>query len=137
MVMDMSLTGNIKLDELREKVRQSATKIFNKLDSSQLGEISYSGFLAAMIPKHIGVHDALLRASFNRFDADCTGSITLENLRSVFGDTFDGEPIESLMTELDPSGSMAFDAFVARVNACSQQQVPNGERPNPACCTIH
>ncbi|CAE7886108.1 CPK12, partial [Symbiodinium sp. KB8] len=110
--MDEDKTGAIKIWEfkkvLEEKCRmksEEATKIFQALDTTQTDEIHYSEFLAAMVSTRIALHDDLLLATFKRFDKDNSGRITVENLREVLGETFEGNAVENIMLEADLTGS--------------------------------
>lgn len=132
LLMDMEQDGIIVLSDLRDKLTHGASKVFAAMDTNRRGEVFYSEFLAAMVPGHIGFHDALLRATFNRFDVKCTRRVTLESLRYVLGDKFDGVPVEILMNDLDNRGSMSYETFTQHIRNSNGQH-----RPNPACCTIH
>merc|ERR1719446_1874417 len=103
--MDSGNSGTITLTELREVLvnkfhinDEETERIFAALDSNNDDEIHYSDFLAAMVSKRISLHDDLLRSTFTKFDTDNSGYITVENLRDLFGNTFEGETVEKLMT---------------------------------------
>eukprot|EP00403_Amphidinium_massartii_P015291 CAMPEP_0178428868 /NCGR_PEP_ID=MMETSP0689_2-20121128/30506_1 /TAXON_ID=160604 /ORGANISM="Amphidinium massartii, Strain CS-259" /LENGTH=539 /DNA_ID=CAMNT_0020050667 /DNA_START=67 /DNA_END=1686 /DNA_ORIENTATION=- len=63
-------------------------------------EIHFSDFLAAMVSTRIEVTDELLREAFRKFDTDDTGFITVDDLRVVLGDKFNGERVEQLHKEV-------------------------------------
>jgi len=110
LAMDQDKHGTLSSLELKCALRKylpdgEATRIFQALDSDQDAEVRYSDFLAAMLSACLPLHDDLLRAAFNRFDADHSGAITADDVRAVLGgDTFEGERVEQLMGEADPDG---------------------------------
>lgn len=106
--MDANKHGTITLAELRSVLVDKfhindaeVLQIFHNLDTNNDEEIHYSDFLAAMVNTRIVLHDDLLRAAFKKFDADASGYITVENLRQVLGDSFDGVEVDQLLKEAD------------------------------------
>merc|ERR1711862_1093450 len=69
------------------------------LDSNEDDEIHYSDFLAAMVSTQIALHDGLLYDTFKRFDTDNSGYITVENLKELLGESYDGVNVECLLSE--------------------------------------
>jgi hypothetical protein len=59
------------------------------------------------------LHEDLIRHVFNQLDADHDGFISLQDLRSVLGETVDGEDIRVILQEadLDGDGQINFDEF--------------------------
>jgi len=120
--MDVNHHGTITLQELKQvledkfHVPENETRqIFDALDSNHDEEIHYSDFLAAMINTRIALHDDILKQTFKRFDTDNSGYITVENLREVLGNTFEGEKVEALVAEADRAkdGRISYPGFVA------------------------
>lgn len=119
--MDTSMKGTIKLGDMKKVLEQKfhfndtdVAHIFQALDVSHDEEIHYSAFLAAMVSTRIQMHDDLLSATFHRFDVDNTGFITAANLRSVLGESFEGEHVDEMMAEVHADdGKISFDAFMA------------------------
>lgn len=120
--MDKNNTGTITMCELRDilmnkfEISDDQVKpIFAALDTAQNDEIHYSEFLAAMCSTRIAMHDELLRQTFSRFDADNTGFISVDNLRTVLGDSFSGAEVEKLIQEADTTkdGKISYDEFIA------------------------
>jgi hypothetical protein len=91
--------------------------IFQAMDANHDDEIHYSEFLAAMLPTRMTLNDNLLDTTFRHFDTDLSGYITVDNLRDAFGSTFEGEAVERLIGEADPSGSghISYPDFAAYV----------------------
>merc|ERR1740117_329976 len=89
--------------------------VFDAMDNSHDEEIHYSEFLAAMCSSRIALHDELLQATFRRFDRDGSGYISLDNLREVLGDSFEGEEVQALLREADPHGHgrISYEEFMA------------------------
>lgn len=120
--MDTSKQGTITMSELKECLTKkfaitdkSIQPIFEALDTSQNEEIHYSEFLAAMCSTRIAMHDDLLKTTFQRFDVDNSGFITLDNLRTVLGESFSGAEVDKLIQEADVSkdGKISYEEFIA------------------------
>mmetsp|Transcript_64471 Transcript_64471/g.135282 ORF Transcript_64471/g.135282 Transcript_64471/m.135282 type:complete len:476 (+) Transcript_64471:814-2241(+) len=120
--LDKNKQGTITLGELKHVLMDKfhipegeTMAVFEALDSNHDDTIHYSDFLAAMLTTRITMHDELLRSAFRRFDHDNTGFITVENMRQVFGDTFNGASVESLLGEADllKDNRISYAEFVA------------------------
>jgi calcium-dependent protein kinase len=121
LIMDKDHTGTIKFSELKKLLSEEfhitderTNQIFEALDSNHDGTIHYSDFLAAMCSTRIALHDDLFKKTFNKFDADSSGFITLENLKVVLGESFSQQERASLMTELDENGDgqISYEEFL-------------------------
>jgi len=118
--MDENCQGTITLAELRNALirsdvaEETVEPIFRALDGAKDEEIHYSEFLAAMVSTRIALHDELLNTTFRRFDVDNSGYITVENLKDVLGDSFDGIPIEALLKEADfkRDNKISYEEFI-------------------------
>jgi len=119
--MDKNKKGTITLYELKEvlttkfQVADDQIKpIFDALDTSQNDEIHYTEFLAAMVSTRIAMHDELLTQTFQRFDVDNSGYITVDNLRVVLGESFNGAEVEKLIAEgdLTKDGRISYAEFI-------------------------
>jgi len=118
--LDKNHKGTITLGELRNAMvanlnltdEHEVLKVFEALDYNHDQEIHYSDFLAAMATTRIEVDDAALSDAFRRFDADCSGFITVENLRDVLGDQVG---LEAFIKEADQNhdGRLSFAEFSA------------------------
>lgn len=122
--MDTNKHGTITLSELRTVLMNKfsidddeVVQIFNALDSNNDEEIHYSDFLAAMLNTRITLHDDLLRGAFKRFDTDASGYITVDNLREVLGESFDGAEVDELLGEADTleDGRISYNEFAAYI----------------------
>lgn len=108
LAMDANKHGTITLAELRSVMvdkfdihDEEVETIFRSMDTNNDEEIHYSDFLAAMVNTRIVMHDDLLKAAFKKFDSDASGYITVDNLREVLGNSFDGVEVEELLKEAD------------------------------------
>lgn len=81
------------------------------------GVIQYSDFLAAVTRRdsYIVPSDDSLRAAFRRFDFDGLNRITVDDLRHLLGDSFEGARVEDLLNEADLShrGFVDYNDFAA------------------------
>eukprot|EP00928_Gymnodinium_smaydae_P053651 TRINITY_DN37592_c0_g1_i1.p1 TRINITY_DN37592_c0_g1~~TRINITY_DN37592_c0_g1_i1.p1 ORF type:complete len:550 (-),score=123.44 TRINITY_DN37592_c0_g1_i1:129-1778(-) len=119
--MDSERTGVISLGEFKQVMEskfhisdEQAAKVFASLDTNHTDEIHYSEFLAAMCSTRIKLHDNLLKGTFNRFDTDNTGYISVKNLRDVLGESFEGEEVDAMLAEADLThdGRISYDEFI-------------------------
>jgi calcium-dependent protein kinase len=120
--MDKNQKGTITLYELKEVLTNKFSisddqvkPIFEALDTSNNEEIHYTEFLAAMVSTRISMHDDLLMQTFQRFDVDNSGFITIDNLRVVLGESFSGADLEKLIAEADfaKDGRISYAEFIA------------------------
>jgi calcium-dependent protein kinase len=119
MAIDESRQGTLTLEEMVKALKKSgvdeeqARGCFRALDVDKTGHIKYSEFLAAMVSTRIAMHDELIRRTFHRFDKGDTGSITLDDLRKVLGESFEGTEVEELLKEADfkNDGKISFEEF--------------------------
>ena len=52
--------------------------------------------------------------AFRRFDTDNSGCITVQNLKEVLGETFEGHEIDSLLAELNlkQGGAISYEEWI-------------------------
>jgi len=109
LALDRDHDGTISPAELREAMRGSRLSVseatfqemFQVLEQSGGIEIHYSDFLAAMMSTRIDLDEDILSSTFQKFDLDSSGFITAADLRTILGDTFEGEKVEELVSEAD------------------------------------
>merc|ERR1719327_1602704 len=106
LAMDKTKSGTITLVEFKAVIEErfeltdaQVQGIFSTVDMSNTHEIQYSEFLAAMVASRVAMHDDLLKGTFRRFDTDNTGYIELSDLKTVLGETFEGEQVATLLAE--------------------------------------
>lgn len=130
--LDQNKTGTITFQELASVLESTfhidsaeAKTLFHGLDMDGGEEIQYSEFLAAALQDRVRMHEAVLHATFTRFDVDGSGSITADNLRALLGDSFEGSGVEELLREADRDGdgAVSYEDFIAYLQ--------NGEEDKP------
>lgn len=122
MALDRSRHGVISLQDLKVALAQSCSEkgygekeIFAALCGPQASmtdnEISYSDFLAVMIPTRVVVNNDSLRVAFRKFDVDASGTATAQNLKSLLSSS--AEDAEALVREANSSssGAISFPEF--------------------------
>jgi len=104
--LDLDGTGALSFDELRQLLvarcefsEEEIVRLFGALDTQQDGLVHYSDFLAAMGASHFQLKDDLLKGTFRRFDVDGDGTITVEDMKNIYGETFDGHNVEQLLLD--------------------------------------
>jgi calcium-dependent protein kinase len=106
------------------------------LDANGDDRISCSDFLAAALDGAARARnrDLVMRATFSRLDADRSGTIGAEDLRTVIGDTFEGAGVEELMAEVAPSDSqgISYPAFVSLLEGRGNAALPARATAVPA-----
>jgi len=136
LLMDTQKRGSITLKELKAILEENfhissaeAERLFNSLDADNSEEIEYTEFLAAALLGRVKAHEDVLRRTFKRFDQDESGRISVDEFRSLLGDTFEGADIEDLIREADTSGDgmIDYDEFIAYF----QKSDPEIEEPAP------
>lgn len=119
--MDTDRTGTVSLVEFKRVLEDKfhvddhdTIQAFAAIGTAHTDQIRYSDFLAAMVSSRIAMHDDLLYATFHRFDTHNAGYITLEDLRAVVGESFDGAEAEKLLAEADTShdGKISYTEFI-------------------------
>ncbi|CAJ1348617.1 unnamed protein product [Effrenium voratum] len=121
LAIDKDRSGTITLNEFKQAVEQNLQiddetleKAFKALDANHKDEVNYHEFLAAMVSSRIALHDHLLKVAFRRFDVDGSGYITAENLRDVLGETFEGNEVQTLLSEADlkHDGRISYEEWI-------------------------
>merc|ERR1712151_1260704 len=87
-----------------------------------------------MVDSKIALSDDYLTQTFATLDADSSGYITVPNLRSVLGDTFEGETVAELFSEADrrESDKLYYDEFVAHLSK-PRPSFESGLQTHPEC----
>lgn len=108
LALDRDHDGTISPMELKEAMEGKLAvpeadfqEMFQVLEQSGGVEIHYSDFLAAMMSTRINLDEDILSSTFQKFDLDSSGFITATDLRTILGDTFEGEKVEELVNEAD------------------------------------
>lgn len=116
--LDVQKKGTISLLQFKLALcchikSNEAEHLFAALDMDHDDELCYSEFLAAAIQGDVCKQEHVLRRTFARFDQDDSGTITVEDLRLVLGDTFENVGVMELINEVDEtaSGCICYDQF--------------------------
>lgn len=115
--LDPHHVGTIKLTDLKkvlEKNPSISPEVVAELcealhHTAHDHEISYHDYLAAVAHSRVTLHNNEVRETFRRFDTNGSGYITVENLRYVLGDKFEGADVEDLIKEADADGDGHID----------------------------
>jgi len=119
--IDKDCSGTITINEFKLAVEKNlqiddATleNAFKALDANHKDEVNYREFLAALVSSRIALHDDLLKVAFRRFDTDNSGFITVDNLREVLGETFEGTEVQTLLEEADlkHDGKISYEEWI-------------------------
>jgi len=90
--------------------------LFAVIDANKDQRIYYSDFMAATMEVCRHTHKLALKTTFNRLDADGSGSIGIGDLRAVLGETFEGADVAELLLEAQPQGGeIGFEEFVEAI----------------------
>eukprot|EP00427_Karlodinium_veneficum_P053727 CAMPEP_0169413208 /NCGR_PEP_ID=MMETSP1017-20121227/61232_1 /TAXON_ID=342587 /ORGANISM="Karlodinium micrum, Strain CCMP2283" /LENGTH=439 /DNA_ID=CAMNT_0009520605 /DNA_START=115 /DNA_END=1435 /DNA_ORIENTATION=+ len=99
------------------KIRHAKTEhlrdIFQFMDANGDNQVYYSDFMAATMNENLALREEHVRAVFHRLDADHSGSISSDDIRSVIGDTFEGLDTSSLICDAETSnGEIDYESFM-------------------------
>jgi len=97
--------------------QEDAQLLFDRLDITGDDEIEYSEFIAAVSGSRFMCNEALIKQAFQQLDRDGTGVISVDNLREVFGDKFNGIAVEDVIEQVDVkhTGDIDYEEFVQAV----------------------
>lgn len=138
LALDQKRSGTISLQQLWTVLEKNyeinsheARQLFKSLDTDEDGSISYSEFLAAAMYDHVRMHNHILLKTFRRFDKDNTGSIAVDDLRKVLGDSFEGSDLEELIREADSDkdGLIQYKEFLAFMRPPQDGAVTDATEP--------
>lgn len=150
--LDVEKKGVISLSRFKAALQESshidgaeAERLFAALDTNHGNTICYTELLAALLDDTVQSDESVLRRTFARFDREEAGEITVDNLRSLLGDTFDNVDVAELISDVDTTGSGAIryeDFFQYLQTGSSKQpysmptQSPTGQRPEKHCSLV-
>lgn len=148
MALDRSRRGVISLQDLKVALAQNCSEkgygeeeIFAALCGPQASmtdnEISYSDFLAVMIPTCVVVNNDSLRVAFRKFDVDASGTATAQNLKSLLSSS--AEDAEALVREANSSasGAISFPEFAHFMRADERRgQISRASASRPLALPI-
>lgn len=123
-LIDENGDGRITKDELRKGLQiydpsitapdEEVEKIFKIIDTDNNGYLEFEEFARVIIDKKKLLTNEIIKFTFNFFDKDGSGEITLEELQDIFGKNNE-EAIRELVNEVDTdkNGRIDFDEFKA------------------------
>jgi calcium-dependent protein kinase len=143
---DTDRNGTITLNELKHVLESSETmdndemkQLFDGMDTDGDLEIAYNDFLAAALQDPARVHPKLFQSAFRRFDVQCTGKITVQSLRDVTGDLFEGCDVADMIGEVDrrEEGWISYEDFLDHFQHCdvAQAETPKSCRAEESAQT--
>ena len=134
--LDKNRNNVITREELRSALKKARPKdkvirietmledIFDRIDVQKTGVIDYSEFLAAAADDSVVLTRENLFATFNAFDKSRTGTITIEDLKTLFNQGRAKKVISTrdarrLIAKVDPNGDgeINFEEFCQFMHA--------------------
>ena len=98
-----------------ENVEAEVDKIMKQVDIDNSGHIDYSEFVAATMDEHLILSKQKLRAAFEIFDIDGSGTIDATELKTILGKStnYDKNTWKEIIKEADQNGDgvIDFDEF--------------------------
>ena len=79
--------------------------IFKNIDNDGNGSIEYEEFVRAVIGKEKLLSDDFIKHTFNFFDKDQSGEITIEELKHIFNNKISEEKIKKIIQDIDIDGN--------------------------------
>jgi len=109
---------------------READKVFANLlvDGNGGGELLYTQFMAAAMQSRFQMQEFNIREAFQKFDHENSGMITVDNLRDVLGDEFDGIPVEDIINQIDSTGTKTID-YSSFCQVLQQNALDGGDSP--------
>ena len=93
----------LQMDE--EDALKEVERIMSEIDIDKSGTIDYNEFLIAATNRQKVLNQDKLEQTFKMFDKDGNGSISLDEIRSILGNSFtDQKVLESIVKECDTDG---------------------------------
>ena len=114
------------IEKTGKKIDEKYLKdLFNHIDYDRSGNIDYSEFIAAAVDKNLIVNDQNLKESFEFFDKNKSGLITLSDLQIVFKKFkgFSAEEFNNIIKEVDKDGDdeITFEEYKDMMKAITNE----------------
>lgn len=116
--LDRDHDGVIKFTEIKDAIAgckgqpsdEKRKEVCEMLDRIPERSLNYSDFLAAMTYSHINLDEVTLRSTFQKFDTDASGKMTVDNFAFFLGNSFEGEDVGTLVRQ---AGAVASDGKIS------------------------
>lgn len=127
---DSDNAGTIDLAEFRAELNKLGTytdkeieEMFSNIDANNDGSINYTEFLAATLEVHGHIEEDRVAEAFDRLDADDTGYISRDNLRTILGRDFTPARVDKLLKEadFDGDGKISFPEFMKAMRESNKE----------------
>ena len=122
--LDVNQDGYLQYDELlsgftdiygEEYAKEEVDRIFALVDVDHSGEIDFSEFVTASVNKGNLLQESKLKAAFEYYDKDGSGSISVDEIRDVLGvgKNITEEVWNQVVREVDENGDgeVSFEEF--------------------------
>ncbi len=87
------------------EARKECERIMSEIDIDKSGTIDYNEFLIAATNRQYVLNKEKLEQTFKMFDKDGNGSISMDEIRSILGNSFtDQKALEAIIKECDTNG---------------------------------
>lgn len=136
MEMDVDHSGSLTLQEMQAsfakhkvEVPQDLKEIIDTLDTDGSGHIDYSEFIAATLEKQVYMQAEVLKGSFQMFDKDGDGFITVAELSEMVNDNdhqhMSALQIQEMISEFDMDGDLKinFEEFRSMIEGSKERRL--------------
>ena len=115
--MDLNKDGVITFDELKQGLSKmnvnleldEVKELFQALDSNNDATIDYTEFLSCSINEKKYLKEERLYEFFHSLDKDHSGKLSLNEIKSAFGNEANSETINQLLKKVDKNGDGEID----------------------------
>jgi len=125
---DINNDGSLSQDEVTTNMAEVAglfnldepdvLALLRAADSNKDGHISYDEFLTAAFDKHKLLNEDNLKKVFSMLDQNNDGTVTQQELQSVFGAGGTDEVLQEIMSSVDVNndGQISFEEFKSHMD---------------------
>uniref|UniRef100_A0A7S3LIP2 Calmodulin n=1 Tax=Aplanochytrium stocchinoi TaxID=215587 RepID=A0A7S3LIP2_9STRA len=133
--IDQNGCGTITFEDLFRTLRENSNisedevrTIFDAMDEGGMGRIHVSEFVAGALQAKYHNDETILAQTFNRFDTDRNGKITVDDLKHLLGNLATEERIERIMREFKTvnqctDSEITFDDFIKFMRTDGEKDV--------------
>lgn len=134
---DRQQQGDITLSDFKETLSgyyhysdEEMEHLFRGIDIDGTGLVHYVEFLAATLESHGSIDEARLAEAFDRIDNDCTGYITVSDLKAFLGPDMPVKYLETMIDECDfnRDHKISYQEFLALWNVETDRKLEQATR---------